>query len=65
MKKFWMVMRDQEQSYMSKRHETEAEAIIEAERLARKELGHRFFLMKAVSVAYVENQPVTWVPIDF
>jgi len=57
---FFMIMKDQAQPYMGKRHQSEINARLEAERLARKEVGHKFFLMKAVACVSVETPPVTW-----
>ena len=60
METFFMIMKDQAQSYVSKRHQGEVNARLEAEQLARKEVGSRFFLMKAVACVSVETPPVTW-----
>ena len=60
METFFMVMKDQAQPYMGRRHQSEIVARLEAERLARKEVGSRFFLMKAVACVSVETPPVTW-----
>ena len=59
MEKFWVVMRDKCESYVSKRHAGEAEAKAEAERLCKKENAR--FIVLEVS-AYVEPQepPVVW-----
>ena len=60
METFFIVMKDQAQSYVSKRHQSEINARLEAELLARKEVGSKFFLMKAVACVSVETPPVTW-----
>uniref|UniRef100_A0A6M3J2B1 Uncharacterized protein n=1 Tax=viral metagenome TaxID=1070528 RepID=A0A6M3J2B1_9ZZZZ len=60
METFFIVMKDQAQPYMGKRHQSEINARLEAERLARKEVGYKFFLMKAVACVSVETPPVTW-----
>ena len=43
METFFMVMKDQAQSYVSTRHQSEINARLEAELLARKEVGSKFF----------------------
>ena len=60
MNTFFMILKDQAQDYMSKRHQSEINARLEAERLARKEVGGKFFLMQAVACVSVETPPVTW-----
>ena len=60
METFFIIMKDQAQSYVSTRHQSEINARLEAERLARKEVGGKFFLMKAVACVSVETPPVTW-----
>ena len=60
METFFMILKDQAQDYMGKRHQSEINARLEAERLAREKVGHKFFLMRAVDRCMVEAQPVTW-----
>ena len=59
MEKFWVVIRDRTETYISKRHASEDEAKAEAERLCKKE-NARFIVLKVS--AYVEPQepPIVW-----
>ncbi len=54
---FWIVMKDQPQTCISRRHLTEEEAVREAIRLARKE-RHKFFVLKVAKSIEIEKTPV-------
>ena len=58
MKKFWMVWNPLGRQ-PAVRHDTEQEAITEAERLASKHEGHPFFVLCAVSLSRVEPRNIT------
>ena len=57
--KFYMVMRDDCNNYSKKRHATEREARVEAQRLCIKE-NARFFVMTFIAYVEPESPPVKW-----
>ena len=58
MNKFWMVMVEG-RGMPQIRHPTFEKARTEAERLIRKE-GKGAYILEAVAVGQVQNQPVSW-----
>ena len=57
---FWIVIRDTERANLvCKRHFSEGEARVEAERLCKKE-NARFFLLHTVAYVDPNEPPVTW-----
>jgi len=63
---FWMVMRSEQcngyDTMPTKRHETEAAAIEEAKRLAKKE-GCEFFVLKAIGYVELPEPPVSYIKL--
>lgn len=64
MEKFWVVMRDKDQSYVSKRHPDMNSAQEEAMRLAKKE-NHRFFVLECMGAVQPSTPPVEWVVAEY
>jgi hypothetical protein len=62
MDKFWVVLRDKVEAYVSKRHSSFEEARTEAERLSQKE-NARFYVLAVVGYATPSFPPVTWIEI--
>lgn len=59
---FWMVLAEGS-SETNKRHSTLALATAEASRLARTEPGKRFYVLKSVGAAIMDD-PVSWLDAD-
>ena len=51
MEKFWLVYNPDHHTPPRCRHQTEASALVEAERLARVYSGSQFFVLEAISVS--------------
>jgi hypothetical protein len=63
MKKFWIVMRDQDATRVMFRHASEEEAKAEAERLSKKEKA-RFFVLEVTAMVEPMDTPVEWKTIN-
>jgi hypothetical protein len=59
MYKFWVVMRDKPESYISKRHPTMEAAEQEAERLCRKEQV-AFYILQVIEAVEPVKSPLKW-----
>ena len=57
---FWLVWRDGCDATPRKKHVTKDRAQTEAERLAEKHPGERFYILPVFEYAIAEVQPVTW-----
>lgn len=59
---FWIVMADEAKTQVSRRHLSELDARLEAERLARQ-TGKRFYVLAVIGSAFPSAPPITWEPI--
>jgi hypothetical protein len=67
---FWLVMRVEESAFITSptvQHATEQEALVEAERLAKKHPGVKFAVLQLTRMVHVETEPRVvhespWVP---
>lgn len=57
---FWMVLRE-DSNFTQKKHYNKIEAVVEAERLARKHPDSKFILLKAIGEVFAEKPPVTFL----
>jgi hypothetical protein len=63
MKKFFVVIRDQEGTFIKHRHATVLEAAREAQRLCRKE-RKRFYVAEVVAAVEFSEAPVIWTDLS-